>query len=139
MIVTMARILIPVRREFENVAGVSCESDGERGSQTRIHHEERHPAIHESDGWTISFAQENITAARFGISRRQFAVTERAAESHRAHREPNDQQPQRRAERFRHARRRQKNSDSDHFTDDKSRRRPQRRSVASVQPSQIRV
>src|ERR1041384_73792 len=57
-------------REFEDVGSVGCESGGERGSQTRIHHEERHPAVHESDRWTISFTQENITTTGFRISRR---------------------------------------------------------------------
>ena len=124
MIVAMATILILRRRELENVTGVGCEADCERGSQTRIHHQKSHPAVHESDGWTISFAQENVAAARFGISCRQLAVAERAAKRHRSHREPHDQQPHRRAERFRHARRCQKNPDSNDLANDKRRRRP---------------
>src|SRR5262249_25607988 len=58
------------------------------------------------------------------ISRRKFAVTERAAKRHPAHREPNDQQPKRRSKILRHPSRRQKNPDSDHLADDQHRRRP---------------
>src|ERR1044072_1088391 len=105
-------------REMDDVTGVRCESDGEGGSEAGIHYEKSHPAVHESECWSECLAQVDIAAAGFGKTRGEFAETGCAARAPPPNHEPDDQQPHRRAELFRHAGGGEKYFDSKNIPDD---------------------
>src|SRR6266850_1947487 len=82
-------------RNAERVADVARESRRECCCDAGVHDEQAFPAIEKSDRGTIGFAQVHVAAARLGRSCRELAITQCAAQRHRTHDEPNDQQPKR--------------------------------------------
>ncbi len=85
----------PHTRDAQRVAHVAREAGRERGGDARIHDEQAFPAVQERYSRPIGFAQVDVSPARFGRARRELAVTERAAQRHHTHEEPDDQQPER--------------------------------------------
>ena len=60
----------------------------ERRGQTRVDHEQRHPAVDERDACPERLAQEDVAAAGVRKPRGELRVAQRAGRAERAHRQP---------------------------------------------------
>ena len=101
---------------MKNIGGVQGEAGGECGGEARVEDEEGHPPVEKCGARAEAFAEVDVSAAGSGKSAGEFTVAERAAESGGADREPDDEEPKGRGERFRHACRREEDADGDGFS-----------------------
>jgi len=102
----------------QRVAHVARETRREGRRDARIHDEQTFPTVEKCDRRAIRFAQVDVPAARFRPTRRELAITERAAQRHHPHQQPDDQQPKGRAERASHAGGGEKDPDPNDLADD---------------------
>src|SRR5712691_1236438 len=55
-----------LRNDREDLAGICCRRDRERGDRAAVCHGEQHPSIEKSDEISVSLAQVNVLAAGLG-------------------------------------------------------------------------
>src|SRR6202041_464954 len=100
-------------RPVKNVSSVSGEAGGECGRKAGIENEKAHPSVKECGTRPKAFVKVDVCAAGARKPAGEFAVAEGTAERHDADGEPDDEEPEWRAERFGHAGGSEKNSHSD--------------------------
>ena len=106
------------RRPVKNIGSVGGDSGGEGGGEAGIENEQAHPAVEKCGTRAVGFMEIHVGATGTGKTAGQFAETEGAAESHSRDSEPDDEQPEWRAEGFGHAGGREENSHGDGFAGD---------------------
>ena len=102
-------------REWHEVAHVARQANGHRRRDARVGHQHRQPAEQKGDSWSVSFLQVDVRSAGLGMPRRQGTEANRASRRASPGHQPDEKQPERRAQRFRHAGRRQENPHPDHL------------------------
>ena len=131
-------------REGHEVADVARQADRHRRGDARVGDQERQPAEEERDPRAVRLLQVDVRPAGLREPRREGPEADRAPRRPPADEHPDHQQPERRAHRFGHARRRQEDPDPDHLGHHQGRRRqeaqlPRQRGVASVRVCHARI